>query len=134
MRKLPISILVVCAAFGAAACGGTAASPSVGAPAGSPVASTSAVCEAVAEVPAAAVAVSIKDFTFDPDPVQAKLDQVIAWTNNDSTAHTASLSDGSCGTENIAAGATLALVFHAPGTYAYQCNIHSSMKGTIQIQ
>jgi plastocyanin len=132
MRRLPASILVVCAALSLAACGPS--SPSAGGTAAAPTGSTSAICAEVTDIPASTVAATIKEFKFAPEPVTAKLDEVIVWTNNDSTAHTASLTDGSCGTKNIGGGAQGALVFHAPGTYPYQCNIHSSMKGSIVIE
>ena len=145
MRRLNLAAFLVSIALAAAACGSSASPSPAGAasqggaasqaPSVGPGASSAAVCEEVAEADISSpVAATIKDFTFAPEPVKAKVDQVVAWTNNDSTAHTASVSDGSCGTQNIAAGATGALVFHKAGTYPYQCNIHSSMKGTIEVQ
>jgi plastocyanin len=85
---------------------------------------------------AAAVTVEIKDFSFAPDPVTAAVGDVIAWTNADSAPHTASLTDGSCGTEQLGQGATGALVFSAAGTYTYQCNVHpGQMSGfTIEVE
>ena len=152
MRRQILASFLVSIALAVAACGSTASPSPAGAaspggaesqggtasqpPSEAPGASTAATCEEVAEadIPTPSVAATIKDFTFAPEPVKAKVDEVIVWTNNDSTAHTASVSDGSCGTQNIAAGAEGALVFHKAGTYPYQCNIHSSMKGTIEVQ
>jgi plastocyanin len=64
------------------------------------------------------------DFKFSPQPVQAKVGQVIGWKNDDSAGHTATLADDSCGTDTIASGSTGALVFNVAGTYTYKCAIH----------
>ena len=80
--------------------------------------------------------VTIKDFKFSPEPVQAKVGDVIAWTNSDTAPHSATLDNGACDTKTIAVGATAMLVFTAPGTYTYHCSVHpTQMKGyTIQVQ
>ena len=46
-----------------------------------------------------------------PAEITAKVGDVIAFTNGDTTAHTATLDDGSCTTAIIGAGATAALMF-----------------------
>jgi plastocyanin len=88
-------------------------------------------CQATSD--AGTVAATIKDFAFSPDPVQAKVGDVVAWTNNDSTTHTVTLDDGSCDGGRAAPGSTVALTFGKAGTYAYHCTIHSNMKGTVQV-
>ena len=81
-----------------------------------------------------AAQVGIENFTFSPGDVTAAVGETITWTNEDSAPHTATLDDGACDTGNIAQGATAGLVFDAAGTYAYHCNIHPNMTGTITIQ
>ena len=112
--------------------------PATGAPASAAPSAAggggAAACAPAAAGAAATVKVSIKNFAFSPEPVTAKVGDVIGWTNNDSAGHTASLDDGTCTTDTIASGTTQALVFSAPGTYPYHCNIHpTQMKGTITI-
>jgi plastocyanin len=108
--------------------------PASAAPSGAGGGGAAAACATAAAGAAATVKVSIKNFAFSPEPVTAKVGDVIGWTNNDSAGHTASLDDGSCTTDTIASGTTQALVFSAPGTYPYHCNIHpTQMKGTITI-
>lgn len=125
-----------------AACGGGTATT---APVSQPVSASEpapasggagAVCEAAPAGAAAAVEVEIVDFSYDPEPVSAAVGDVISWTNADTAPHTASLSDGSCGTETLNQGDAGALVFNEPGTYTYQCNVHpGQMKDfTIEIQ
>jgi plastocyanin len=119
----------------AATTGSSAAPPS--APAASDAgagASSAAACAPAASGAAATVKETIKNFAFSPDPVTGKVGDVVGWTNEDSAGHTATLDDGTCTTDTIATGTTGALVFSAPGTYAYHCNIHpTQMKGTITI-
>jgi len=94
-----------------------------------------AACAVAPSGSAATVNATIKDFKFAPQPIEAKVGDVIAWANQDSTAHTVTLDDGTCDTKSIAAGATAMLVFSAPGTYAYHCAIHPAMKGfTIDVK
>lgn len=155
MRRLALSLLTVLAVGGVAACGGgaspsptstAAASAAVGpsAAAASTAPSTAAASGPAASGPAASVKVSagacaaaaagatatvnvtIKDFSFSPQPVQAKVGDVVAWKNEDSAPHSATMDDGSCDTDTIAGGSTALLVFTAPGTYTYHCKIHPS--------
>ena len=79
---------------------------------------------------AATVNVSIKDFKFNPQPVSAKVGDVVAWKNDDSAPHSATMDDGSCDTDTINVGSSAMLVFSAPGTYTYHCKVHpTQMKG-----
>ena len=116
----------------AASSGGGAAS----APAASAGGDTGAACAAAPAGATAAVTVTIKGFKFSPEPVQAKVGDVVAWTNSDTAPHSATLDNGACDTKTIDVGATAMLVFTAPGTYTYHCSIHpTQMKGyTIQVQ
>jgi plastocyanin len=123
-----------------AACGGSATpSPAASAPAASaPAASAPAASQpaaasgggggaACAAAPAAAtgtVTVTIKDFKFAPQPVQAKVGDVVTWTNQDSVPHSATLDNGACDTDSINNGSSASLVFNAPGTYTYHCKVH----------
>lgn len=56
----------------------------------------------------------------------------IAITNVDTAAHTVTADDGSFSVDVPASG-TAELTAPAPGTYAYHCNIHVSMKGTLTV-
>jgi plastocyanin len=130
MRRIKLGFLVLAATLATAACSTPAgtisasSAPTTGASA--PGASTGggAACAPAPAGATAAVTVEIKDFKFAPQPVQANVGDVIAWTNNDTVPHTASLADGSCSTDQLAGGSTGALVFSVAGTYTYQCNVH----------
>ena len=79
------------------------------------------------------VAVTIKDFNFDPAAIQASVGQTVTFTNEDSAPHTATLDDGTCTTPNITNGGSDGLTFSAAGTYPFHCDVHPNMKGTITV-
>ncbi len=123
MRRLTV-LPALAAILMLAACSSSAATPSAAAPS---VAGGGGGAQACAAAPAGAAAttVTIKDFKFAPQPVQAKVGDVVAWSNQDgSTPHSATMDSGTCDTKTIAGGATAMLVFTAPGTYTYHCAIH----------
>ena len=82
---------------------------------------------------AAAVPVSIEDFAFAPAAIQAKVGQVIGFTNQGFESHNATLDSGACGTATLTTGSTAGLVFTAAGTYPFHCTVHTQMTGTITI-
>jgi len=144
MRRFRIILVGVVASIALAACGGSA-SPSPSAPASAPVSSGAAssapgsaaggsaaagACAVASPGATATVNATIKDFKFSPDPIQAKVGDVISWTNNDTVGHTVTLDDNSCSTDTIAVSSSGLLTFTAPGTYTYHCKIHpTQMKG-----
>jgi plastocyanin len=77
--------------------------------------------------------VSIKGFAFNPATIQAKAGENVTWTNEDSVPHTVTLDDGSSKSGNIAGGATYSHAFTQAGTFAYHCEIHPQMKGTVTV-
>jgi plastocyanin len=110
--------------------GGSSAAPSTGGGASAPAAGGAA-CTVSADT--GTVAVTIKGFAFNPNAISAKVGEVVGFVNNDTTAHTATLDDDSCSTDNIAAGASMSLTFSAAGTYPFHCKIHPNMTGTITV-
>ena len=104
---------------------GGASAPAGGAsaPAGS-AAAGGAACAAAPAGSTATVSVTIKDFKFAPQPVQAKIGDIVGWTNNDSASHSAAMDTAGCATDTLANGATGMLVFNQAGTFTYHCAIH----------
>ena len=74
---------------------------------------------------------------FVPKVMTINVGDTVTWKNNDGQTHTASKTGGpgpNFDTGNISAGATSAAVtFNTAGTMMYQCNIHTNMTGTIQV-
>jgi plastocyanin len=93
-----------------------------------------AACGASAKNAAAPAAqLTIKNFAFSPTPLTAKVGDTITIMNNDTTDHTVTDSGGSFDTGHIAPGTTKTISVTKAGTYSYHCNIHTTMRGTIQV-
>jgi plastocyanin len=79
-----------------------------------------------------AVAVSIEGFEFAAQPVAA--DSSFEVENNDSAEHTFTADDGAFDVD-IAGGETETVDAPAePGTYAFHCELHSSMTGELTVE
>jgi plastocyanin len=105
--------------------------PATAAPAETPAdAAQSAEAPAAAEVP-----VDIRDFAYSPDPVEIATGDTVTWTNQDEVPHTATgenrdvLQSGT-----ISPGASFSQVFPEAGEFAYFCEFHPNMAGTIVVQ
>ncbi|GAB2743134.1 cupredoxin domain-containing protein [Kitasatospora kifunensis] len=86
--------------------------------------------------PAAANAVTIRNFAFSPAALTVKAGTTVTWTNTDPDAHTVTSKQGSGGPLNSApltTGATYSYTFTAPGTYPYFCTIHPFMVATVEV-
>ena len=125
-----VATLATAAALAACSGGGTATT--------APGATTSGgatpppVC--VDSTAATTVDATVAEFKWS-QPTNAKVGDVITWTNSDTAAHKVGTDDGQCTmTNNIAGGGGKAsLVFNKAGTYPFHCTIHSNMTGTITI-
>jgi plastocyanin len=126
-------MLVAAAALIVAACSGSGSTPTSGAPvasaAGSPAAPATAACTVVG---GAGTAAEIKGFAF-PSGLAVQAGQAITWTNGDSAKHTVTFDDGSCSTP-VDAGGTVTVQYAVPGTYAFHCSIHPTMKGSLEVK
>lgn len=137
MSRRIAPVLVLTALLSLAACsGGPGTSPTSATPvpttAGAPSAADGPCAPSTA---AGSVTASMADLTFQPTAITATVGDVVAWTNDDSAPHTATLKDvASCTTDTLAQGATGAIVFTAAGTYPFFCKIHpGTMTGTITV-
>jgi plastocyanin len=80
-----------------------------------------------------AVKVEIADNAYSPDPVRVQTGGKVIWQNMDSTPHTATADDGSFDTGPLEEGKLKSETFKQAGTYAYHCEIHPSMHGTVEV-
>jgi len=130
-RLIPATIASAILTLAVAACGGGGATTAPSA-AGEP-ASTAAGGTCAATTDAGTVPVSIKGFAFDPGDISANVGDIITFTNDDTTAHTATLQDSSCSTSVLGVGQAEGLVFTQAGSYPFRCDIHKQMTGTITV-
>lgn len=76
--------------------------------------------------------VKIVGLVYRPGTLSIKRGTSVAFTNSDSSPHTATRA-GSFDTGTIKAGKTVMVTFKKKGTFAYHCTIHPSMKGKIVV-
>lgn len=89
---------------------------------------------AAADAPTA-TAIAIKEFKYSPTPATVKAGAKITVSNADRAPHT--LTDRATGrafdSGTIKAGASGSVTFSKPGTYAYFCEFHPYMKGSVTV-
>ena len=77
--------------------------------------------------------VDIVEFTYQPDPVVVQVGGKVIWQNQDTAPHTATADDGSFDTGTIEKGKIGSETFKEAGTFAYFCEIHPDMRGTVEV-
>jgi len=85
--------------------------------------------------PSATDKVSLANFSFSPANITVKKGTVVTWTNNDSTTHTVTESDGQSGPNSgsLAPGGNYSFTYNIVGTFPYHCTIHPEMIGTVTV-
>jgi plastocyanin len=78
-----------------------------------------------------AAAVTISDFAFHAPELTIPAGTTVTWTNDDGVRHSVDATDGTFGSERLARGDSVQFTFETDGTFAYVCNIHPDMNGTI---
>lgn len=88
--------------------------------------------DAVASGP---VKVRIADYKYAPERVTVKAGARIAFTNTDSSPHTATAKGaGSFDTGTLKQGQSKSVTVSKPGSYSYICSFHPFMNGTIVVK
>ncbi len=77
--------------------------------------------------------VTIKDFAFQPTPLDAEVGATITVDNTDSAAHTLTADDKSFDTGTIEGEASGRITLTKAGEFTYHCAIHDYMKGVIRV-
>ena len=77
--------------------------------------------------------VSIQDFAFAPPDLQVNVGDVVTWTNSDPTAHTVTADGGAFDSGSISGDGTFEFTFDTAGEFAYHCEFHTGMTGTITV-
>lgn len=128
MRSIVRAICVFATAVALAACSGGGAATT------GPGGATQAASVCQDSTGTTTVDATVANFEWS-QPVNAKVGDVITWTNSDSASHRVGTDDGTCtmGAPIKGSGGKASLVFTKAGTYPFHCTIHSNMKGTITI-
>lgn len=75
-----------------------------------------------------------KDFAFSPKTLEVEKGATVKFENQDGTAHTFTADDKSFDLGTVQPGKSATHTFDEAGTIAFHCEIHPSMKGTIEVK
>lgn len=80
--------------------------------------------------------VIINNFAFGPASLTVQRGTTVTWINKDSDAHTVTAVGAKppFGSNPLDTGDSFSFKFDQPGTYAYFCKIHPTMKGVVVVQ
>ncbi len=81
---------------------------------------------------AASHEVTISSFKFDPAVLQVAVGDTVRFTNEDTAPHTATAKAGAFDTGTLGKGQSANVTITEAGDFAYKCNFHPRMKGTIR--
>src|SRR6266568_3237375 len=80
-------------------------------------------------------AVTIMNFAFVPQAITIRAGDSVRWTNMDiGVSHTSTSNTGGWDSGALAQNQSFTVPFNTAGTFAYHCNIHPSMTGTVVVQ
>jgi len=82
----------------------------------------------------APVAVSIDNFTFNPQTLTVKAGATVTWTNKDDIPHAIAAVNRQFKSKALDTDDAYSFTFTTPGTYAYFCSLHPHMTGTIVVE
>lgn len=88
----------------------------------------------IVEVAAADVAVTIREFKFNPDPLTVPVGTRVTWTNEDSAGHTATSDASVFRSPLLSRGGSFSFTFTQPGEYTYHCEPHPWITGKVIVQ
>jgi plastocyanin len=78
--------------------------------------------------------VAIESFKYAPTPATVKAGTTVRIDNRDSAQHTLTSTDvGEFDSGTVAAKTTVEVKFTKPGSFAYICQFHPFMKGTVTV-
>lgn len=78
--------------------------------------------------------VKMDGFAFVPGWVEARVGDKVTWRNLDGAIHTVNADlNRTFESGPIEPGAEWSYTFQAPGSYAFHCNYHASMTGTVRV-
>jgi plastocyanin len=77
--------------------------------------------------------VNIKNFSFSPNPITVRAGAPITVVNDDNVTHTFTANGGAFDTGDLGGDHRDRVTVQRPGTYAFQCEIHTFMTGTVRV-
>jgi len=83
--------------------------------------------------PATTATIHFAGRRFSPSSVTVRTGAIVTFRNDDDREHTASATEGAFDTGILRPGGSRTVTLSRPGTYAYLCQIHPDMTGTITV-
>ena len=110
-----------------------AAAPSAATTAAATAASTNPGSASTASAGAASGAITISDSGFTPASFRVAVGGTVTFANSGRAMHTVTAANGSFDSDMIRSGGSWAHTFTTPGSFAYNCILHPTMRGTIEV-
>jgi plastocyanin len=88
---------------------------------------------ASAQQPVPSQTVAINDFAFTPAELIVTAGTTVSWTNQQNVSHTTTANAATWDSSILRTGASFQFTFNTPGDFAYHCDIHPEMLGTIHV-
>lgn len=80
------------------------------------------------------ITVEIKNFSYNPSPLNIKTGTKVTWINKDNAPHTiTSVSGNLLNSPTLSKEQSFSFTFTNPGTINYYCTFHPMMKGSVDI-
>jgi amicyanin len=79
-------------------------------------------------------AVTIDNFTFNPQRLTVAAGSTVTWTNKDDIPHAIASSSAQLRSQALDTDDNYSFTFTVPGTYQYFCSLHPHMTGTIVVE
>ncbi len=86
-----------------------------------------------APAPPGAIGVNIGAFTFGPPGITVTPGKTVTWTNTDESPHQITVAGTSLKTGFLLKAQNASLTFKDEGVFNYNCALHPTMKGTVQV-
>jgi plastocyanin len=99
-------------------------------------AETATAAPSAASKASASETVAIKGFTYDPARVSVRSGGEVTWENEDASNHTVTFKKkgGPEDVGNLREGRSASVTFEKRGSYAYICEFHPGMAGTVEVR
>lgn len=79
------------------------------------------------------IIVHVTNFKYVPTPVKLHVGDTVSFVNDDAEAHTITSSDKTFDSEGLDSNKAWKHTFTKAGTFAYFCELHPYMKGTVVV-
>jgi plastocyanin len=73
-------------------------------------------------------------FAYEPDELTVAAGTSVTWIHEGEAPHTVTAEDGSFASDTLEAGDRFEHTFDEPGSFAYVCDFHPQMQGTVTVE